>query len=1269
MFFLGIINLAIAQAPISSKLSENIPNSPEAMNFSKYGLIPVTLYSGMPNVSIPLYTLKDGSLEVPITLSYHNKGYKPSEIANNTGLGWAVQAGGMITRIVRGQVDENPSMTSVDNYIGIAELKMKFQDYPDISKQRYSQKILKEISNGLSDGEPDIYTFNFNGYSGNFVIINGEAILMPKQNLKISVIPTYYGNTFKIITENGTIYMFGITGLEKTYPSFHTDGPPVLVNSYISAWHLTSITSFDKIHSISFQYDSVKYKRVDAISGVYNLAYEGTGQPTGSYSTFKNYGASVTSMILNNISTLSGNCKISFVGGGTRNDIKDYLGANTIKTLGSLEVKTQTGLFIKKWVFNYGYFGIAPNNKLKLVSINQLDEIGNSTNSQSFNYYDENTSLPDNNTLGIDHWGYFNGKTNNRCLIPAELCPNGSMVGCIPGIRTPDPTYSKYTVLSKISYPTGGYSVFTYEPNRFFVADGGSNLQTTQQTVDLQATYDSQKAIWDVDNYYIKTSQTFPVCVNQEVSFYYHFTMPNFTSTSTGAKIFYPVFTIRKISDVCDDSPSTNPNTVIYRRTGQFYPIDNLGTYRVDETINLDPGIYIIEIKIDPEISSIYGSLVYLSTDGTLKPGDMGPGLRIAGISTYDSDGTKLTEKKYEYKTDQGLSSGLGGGLQYSISSYEEIIYLRNHSRTITHKSITGNLEQNIGSMLNEKFYYSKVTEYNVGITNNQKSDYYFTAYDEIYGGVKLIKQVDYTFINGRYKKIHSKLFDYRDISAERYVMCLQSKFVGKHISGEQYAYVLPFLNYEDPLDPNTYLEFYEGSCPTLQIGDLKLFSDTEKSYIYSSSDSTIMDSVINEIKYKYTPLTSHNPYEIEQSTSSGNLKQTDPKYSYNYKLLSSSIKTPDQIKSSYITALTNIINTFDINRTTDINGFKTYYNAYNALRQNKDSEINTFETALQNQIFVEPDPNSKAILMMQQGNNVSTPIEQKHYFIDNTVKKLLGAEKTVFGIKGISVEDKEVWTYEISNPIDSASFNNLNYIKRLELMHDEKLNIVNQKLNNDLDHSYIWGYNKNYLIAEIKNANTSECDYTGFENHEAPGWSVIPEWFTDNTADVRTGKSAVKTTGYGPTKYFSVGTIASTHSGYKASVWVRGGTDAYLHIQVNDDYSLSKRVTNPTNSTNSYNLIEVELPYTIYKNSVSPTMMIKVYCGSTGPAFFDDLRFYPMDAQMTNYTYDPLIGVTSVSDVNNKPTIYKYDAFNRLWYISDFKGNILKKYDYHYKL
>ncbi len=57
-----------------------------------------------------------------------------------------------------------------------------------------------------------------------------------------------------------------------------------------------------------------------------------------------------------------------------------------------------------------------------------------------------------------------------------------------------------------------------------------------------------------------------------------------------------------------------------------------------------------------------------------------------------------------------------------------------------------------------------------------------------------------------------------------------------------------------------------------------------------------------------------------------------------------------------------------------------------------------------------------------------------------------------------------------------------------------------------------------------------------------------------------------------------------------------------------------------------------------------------------------------PDNTQMTFYTYDPLVGVTSITDPKGDTQFYIYDSFNRLKQIKDKDGHILKEYDYHYK-
>jgi YD repeat-containing protein len=51
----------------------------------------------------------------------------------------------------------------------------------------------------------------------------------------------------------------------------------------------------------------------------------------------------------------------------------------------------------------------------------------------------------------------------------------------------------------------------------------------------------------------------------------------------------------------------------------------------------------------------------------------------------------------------------------------------------------------------------------------------------------------------------------------------------------------------------------------------------------------------------------------------------------------------------------------------------------------------------------------------------------------------------------------------------------------------------------------------------------------------------------------------------------------------------------------------------------------------------------------------------------MTTYTYNPLYGITSVTDPNNVTTFYEYDSFGRLQIVKDHNKHALSTNTYHY--
>ncbi|WP_271784919.1 PKD domain-containing protein [Aquimarina algiphila] len=77
-----------------------------------------------------------------------------------------------------------------------------------------------------------------------------------------------------------------------------------------------------------------------------------------------------------------------------------------------------------------------------------------------------------------------------------------------------------------------------------------------------------------------------------------------------------------------------------------------------------------------------------------------------------------------------------------------------------------------------------------------------------------------------------------------------------------------------------------------------------------------------------------------------------------------------------------------------------------------------------------------------------------------------------------------------------------------------------------------------------------------------------------------------------------------------------------------------------------------------------------KGYLGKEGTLrqALDVLRMALPNAMVTTYTYDPLIGMTSMTDPKGYTTYYDYDGFNRLQFILDEDDKVMKKINYNYE-
>jgi len=82
--------------------------------------------------------------------------------------------------------------------------------------------------------------------------------------------------------------------------------------------------------------------------------------------------------------------------------------------------------------------------------------------------------LPKPSTCAVDFWGFYNGKLTNDAppfgnnqLIPQTLVDGNSDITYTNDIRDPNFNFAKLCMINKVNYPTGGYSVFEYEPHTY----------------------------------------------------------------------------------------------------------------------------------------------------------------------------------------------------------------------------------------------------------------------------------------------------------------------------------------------------------------------------------------------------------------------------------------------------------------------------------------------------------------------------------------------------------------------------------------------------------------------------------------------------------------------------------------------------------------------------------------------------------------------------------------------------------------------------------
>jgi YD repeat-containing protein len=477
-----------------------VPPSPEAAALMEYVNIPVDHYTGVPKIDVPIFNLQSRKLSVPISLNYHASGIKVHEVASTVGLGWRLEAGGAITRVMMGLPDEE-GYCSPDNHDGE---NANGQFFSEESVDQYYRYIVY----GLSDGQPDIFYYNFLGRSGRFVLDkNGTPVIIPFEDIKISQTICANGpNEFVITDESGIVYYFG--GGEAFVENTHNKSYSMIKNhldeeiidplsikefEFTSTWYLKKIEAPGGTDLIEFTYEAgneivdktSSYIKLDIIYPDHALCPENNTQDDDLYK-YENLKTISDPKYISGISTILGEAKFGYH--GFRKDLSNGRALNTI------EIDDFNRENIVNFRLVQGYFGCAivdrggrvfnlePQDCGEMESRLRLDKVVKYKDSETviireFKYNETDWLPPRNDSYFTDHWGYYNnhfgslidfnedgiedGYQDNGYHYPMLLDIEGYNLG-LGAYKGPSWRGTEACVLEEIYYPTGGKTKFDY---------------------------------------------------------------------------------------------------------------------------------------------------------------------------------------------------------------------------------------------------------------------------------------------------------------------------------------------------------------------------------------------------------------------------------------------------------------------------------------------------------------------------------------------------------------------------------------------------------------------------------------------------------------------------------------------------------------------------------------------------------------------------------------------------------------------------------------
>lgn len=1125
-------------------------NTPNSAALGKLEQIPMNLFNGLPNIDIPLYTINNKSINVPISLNYSAGGIKPDDHPTWVGSGFSLNCGGSIIRIINGSKDEynqddfkresNLLLTDswFGNYYSSKILDIQTWDSEDGIKALIGNSQWDKIR----DTEPDEFIINAPGISASFYFLrdkndnitvktkskngrylkveasfkNGLKVDFFNEKQEISVLSNPFFE-FVVTTEDGIVYRFG--GEVNTIDFYSGYGNSIGIMP--TAWYLTEIVGKTK-ETVNFKYarsgNPLSYTNIKS-SSITSMK----GFDSGPFITSENNeNLSINHPVYLKEIVSSNGLNINFIAHKT-NELKSEIDGTVFGRLAPvtpLPVQYFRIDSLKSQNYWMKLDEIKIDNKISIgftyrdttTERLRLDaiKIKSNTNTQKYNFTYNKSKLPPYNAKLSDNWGYYNNKNYDKISYDEMY-----------NFRRPDVELMKAGVLTHIVYPLGGSVEFQYEAHQ-----------------------------------YGKVISQFP-----------DFKLTKSSGTSGGLRV-------RKIL---------------------FYD-------KQDE-----PAKVIKEYKYELEDSTSSGIL--------------------SGIPLYYSTGRSHVE--------------------YNFGGWDGLLKWRNKADYVQRFQMSSERNFNQLSTTNGNHVtYSRVIETDM---DKGKTIYYYTNHEDfgdlppvsIYTNMDnctlsdpfmsrelergLLKQVN--IFNSNNKKVKTVEYKYNS-SSDRYNDFVKSivKIANPGIKD------IPFIRYVI----NKIFTFY----PYLE-------KETETTF-----DQLGLSPVVQEKNYSY--YSTFNQLDSMWSTTSQNeTKYVKNKYAFNF---------DNEVYKSMVSA----------NKITDVVETVEGINGKPVLKKKTDFSFMNDKMPLPQNINVQ----------YSSINTIDTLFKFMAYDSLGNILSLLNKKQA---------SESFQWGYSSHYPVVVIKNANQEIFKKEEFYTEERQNIDADYGTLDFETTSVGeisiAFNQEPGMARFITFNlTGPVDkYASlmFYRLTAPISSPWSDWRNGGVPDrisypnMPIGK--YKITFQRPTKAGET---------YNPKISVRYQTKTIIESKDKDREfyyngfeEIRTYVVPPFAGEGCYvgnfmvpfiipNAKRYLIDYRFYKNGVWSTVC-KEYKNKMmlidGTAF-DEIRIYPDNAQITTYTYDPKIGITSKTDTRGQTEYYEYDNMKRLIRILDMNKNLLKTFDYNFR-